>query len=155
MKPPRIFAEAAAVDAELCLPSICIQEALATVSVRRKSTDAFGKSLQQKVEELRDDRSVTAIKLKVLISDALIENGRLRDEREARLKEVLLSLAPVRLVELDHAMTAMAISAPLVYIVETLGISNAHKSRPRFRLRTFNTSRALMIPLHGSRAKVV
>jgi hypothetical protein len=95
---------------------------------------------------------------------------------------VLLSLAPVRLVELDHAMTAMPISAPLVSsdpidslifymrslvmqladlirkprsIVETLGISNAHKSRPRFRLRTFNTSRALMIPLHGSGAKVV
>jgi hypothetical protein len=102
-----IFAEAARADAELCLPSICIQEALTTVQLRRKSANKLKSTLQQQIEGLRDDRSATAAAVKTSINTLIVQNGRLHDERDLRIASVVASLAFARFIELEHG-TAMA-----------------------------------------------
>ena len=108
-----IIAEAAKVGAEICLPSFCVQEALTAIQLRRKSTNQFERTLQQKVEELRDDQSSTAVALKTSINMLIPQNGRLRDERERRITTVVASLASIRLIELEHVTAMAALSTPL------------------------------------------
>lgn len=108
-----IFSEAAKVGAEVCLPSICIQEALTTVQLRRKSANQFERTLQEKVGELRDDQSPTAASLKTSVNTLIVQNGKLRDEREQRIAAVVASLASVRLIELEHGTAMAALTAQI------------------------------------------
>ncbi len=109
-----ILMEAANVGAEVCLPSICAQEALATVELRTKRANDFSRTLQGKMRELRSDQSPTAQQILALLNQALVQNGRLANERQVRLTAVFQSLANVRFVNVDTHTTSQAVSAPLI-----------------------------------------
>jgi hypothetical protein len=109
-----ISSEATKVGAELCVPSICLQEALATVEMRVKRTNEFSRTLQEKMRELKADRSRTAQTILTLLNQTLLENGRLANERQVRLAEVFRSLSGFRLVHVDNQTTIQAVSAPII-----------------------------------------
>ena len=109
-----ILTEAANVCAEVCIPSVCAQEALATVELRTKRANDFSRTLQEKMRELRSDQSSTAKRILALLNQALIENGRLANERQVRLAAVFQSLAGVRFINVDTHTTNQAVSAPLI-----------------------------------------
>jgi hypothetical protein len=109
-----ILAEAAKIGTEVCVPSICAQEALATVEMRVKQTNEFSRTLQGKMRELRADQSATAQTILALLNQTLIENGRLANERQLRLTAVFQSLANVRFVHVNHQITNQAVSAPII-----------------------------------------
>ncbi len=84
----KILTEAATVGAEVCIPCVCAQEALATVEQRTKQANDFSSALQGKMRDLRTDGSPTAQRILVLLNQVLVENGRLTNERQLRLVAV-------------------------------------------------------------------
>jgi len=109
-----ILAEAQKVGAEVCVPSICAQEALATVEMRVKRTNNFSRTIQVKLRELRADHSPTAQAILTLLNQTLIENGRLANERQLRLTAVFQSLSNARFVHVDNQTTSQAVFAPII-----------------------------------------
>ncbi len=105
---------ATALGAELCIPSVCAQEALSTVEWRNRSSDKFSGTLKSKLNELRADQSATARRLVILLNQALLENGRLVNERQIRLAAIFQSLLKVRFAHVDPILTHRAVSAPIL-----------------------------------------
>lgn len=109
-----ILHEAASFGAEVCLPSICVQEALATVEVRAKQTSEFSRTLQGKMRDLRSDQSATAQVILSLLNQVLIENGRLANERQLRLASVFNAVSNVHFVHIDSQVTSQAVTSPII-----------------------------------------
>ncbi len=110
---PAIPPTAAANGVEVAMPAMCLAEALHTIQYRGEGSKKFGNAVQSKFQELREDQSPTAMKLKTYLNLAVIENGSLIRDREARLPTVLASLIGIRLIELTHQSAIAAVTAPL------------------------------------------
>ena len=111
---PAILTTAQNVGAEIALPAICLLESLQTVQRYRITTKQFGDAIQKKLQELREDQSPTSVKLKISLNSAVLENGILADERDARIQAVVQSLSNARLFEIDHQTATKALLAPII-----------------------------------------
>ncbi len=109
-----IISESAKVKAQICLPSICVQEALATVENQAKRTNEFDNVLRAKTNELRADQSATAKDMLAQLNQLTVDNGRLANERQLKLQSVLQSLSAAQYIHVDAATTNQAVAHPLI-----------------------------------------